>query len=51
MVDPLLGDSSVDVEHADGIVLFGEGADKLQSSDRLKQQYKDIWDAILFLKV
>ncbi|VDP49308.1 unnamed protein product [Schistosoma margrebowiei] len=50
-VELLPGDSLVDLEYADDIVLFGEDADKMQSSDHSKQQCKYVRHTILSLEM
>ena len=50
-VELLPGGSLVDLEYADDIVLFGEDADKMQSSDHYKQLCRHVRDAILSLEV
>ncbi|CAH8650640.1 unnamed protein product [Schistosoma bovis] len=43
----LPGGPLIDLEYADDIVLFGEDADKMQSSGSTERQCQDVWDALL----
>ncbi|VDQ09851.1 unnamed protein product [Trichobilharzia regenti] len=45
-IDLLPGSSLMDLEYADDIVLLGEDADKMQSSEHLEQQSSYVWHAI-----
>ncbi|VDP56161.1 unnamed protein product [Schistosoma margrebowiei] len=40
-------DSLAKVEYVHNIILFGKETNKMQSSNHLKQQCKDVWDVIL----
>lgn len=51
VVGPLPGDTVVSLKYTDDIVLFSEGANKMQSSDHLKQQCKHTQEAALFLQM
>lgn len=49
-VDLPLGNSIVDLEYADDVVLFDD-ADEMQSLDHFNEQCKHVWDTILSLQM